>query len=84
MEDAAGIVFGEWTGMTFPDDYEENARGLVYESVADMITAEFLGYLDIPVAFGFPAGHGDVQYSLLMGEKVHLNVTSENYTLEWK
>nr|MCR5420409.1 hypothetical protein [Lachnospiraceae bacterium] len=44
---------------------------------------EFLTDMDIPVAFDFPAGHGDVNYPLLMGEKVHLSVSDGSYTITW-
>ena len=38
---------------------------------------------DIPVAFGFPAGHGDANYPLLMGTKVKLAISEKSYSLEW-
>ena len=40
-----------------------------------------LADLDIPVAFGFPAGHGEKNYPLLMGAVAELNVGAENYVL---
>jgi len=39
--------------------------------------------LDIPVAFGFPAGHGDKNYPMLMGENVKLDVSEDEFTIEW-
>ena len=48
-----------------------------------MIFREFLSDYDKPVAFGFPAGHGNVNYPLLIGAKLKLNVNKETYTLEW-
>ena len=48
-----------------------------------MIIREYLEEIDIPVAFGFPAGHGDVNYPLLMGEKVHLKVNGNEFSLSW-
>lgn len=84
LDRASGIVFGEWTEL--PADGSGNfgnERGGKFESVADMITKEFLADTDIPVAFDFPAGHGDVNYPLLMGAKVHLNVADGSYTMEW-
>ena len=80
-----GIIFGEWTEL--PADGSGNfgkARGGKFESVADMIRREFLGDIQVPVAFGFPAGHGDVNYPLLMGKKVELSVSGSSYTLDWK
>ena len=85
LDGAAGIVFGEFTML--PTDDEANfgyIRGGAFSSVADMIHREFLADLDIPVAFGFLAGHGEVNYPLLMGEQVRLNVTGGSYTLAWE
>ena len=84
LDRAAGIVFGEWIGL--PTDGLGNygaARGSLFESAADMISRQFLSDLDIPVAFGFPAGHGDVNYPLLMGAEAILDVSAESYTLSW-
>ena len=39
---------------------------------------------DIPVAYGFPAGHGEFNFPLLMGEEATLTVNQESFTLEWK
>lgn len=38
---------------------------------------------DVPVAFGFPAGHGDTNYPLLMGATAHLSVSNDSFTLGW-
>ena len=85
LDGAAGIVFGEFTML--PADDEANfgyIRGGAFTSVADMIHRAFLADLDVPVAFGFPAGHGAVNYPLLMGERVRLSVTGGSYTLAWE
>ncbi|MCR5108463.1 MAG: LD-carboxypeptidase [Lachnospiraceae bacterium] len=84
LDRASGIIFGEWTDL--PADGSGNfgaIRGGKFESVADMIQKEFLTDTDIPVAFDFPSGHGDYNYPLLMGEKVHINVTEGSYTIDW-
>lgn len=85
LDRAAGVVFGEWTVL--PSDGMGNygaARGGKFASVADMITRQFLADVKIPVAFGFPAGHGESNYPLLMGAPVKLDVTEESYTLSWQ
>ncbi len=85
LDRAAGIVFGEWVGLPQNlGDYSGSSRGGKYESVAQMISRQFLEDLDIPVAFGFPAGHGDTNYPLMMGTEVHLDVEKEHYTLSFK
>ena len=85
MDGASAILFGEWTMLPANDEANFGyIRGGAFESVADMIHREFLGDLDIPVAFGFLAGHGEVNYPLLMGETVHVSVSGGSYTVEWE
>ena len=85
LDRAAGIIFGEWADIpTDLGDYNGNSRGGTFESVSDMISRQFLQGLDIPVAFGLPAGHADTNYPLLMGEKAHLSVSEESFTLDWE
>lgn len=82
LDNAAGIVFGEWTEL--PEDlgdYFGSNRGGTYKSIADMISRQFLPDINVPVAFGFPAGHGDINYPLLMGEKAQLKVDADTFTL---
>ena len=84
LDRASGIIFGEWTDLPADmGDYNGKSRGGEFKSVADMITREFLTDTEIPVAFGFPSGHGDVNYPLLMGEEIHLNVSDDSYTQKW-
>lgn len=85
LERASGIICGEWVDMPSIEesDYNGSSRGGKYKSVADMIVREFTQGLDIPVAFGFPAGHGKVNYPLLMGEKVRLTVDQKQFKIEW-
>ena len=84
LDRAAGLVFGEW--MKLPADGSGNygdTRGGLFHSVEDMISRQFLDGLNIPVAFGFPAGHGNVHYPLLLGTEVRLEVNGDSYTLSW-
>ena len=84
LDRAAGIIFGEWTELPANGlgNYGD-ARGGQFRSVADMISRQFLNGVDVPVAFGFPAGHGDTNYPLLMGATAKLTVGGESYTLSW-
>lgn len=85
LDRASGLIFGEWTQVPEESEsYNGNSRGGRFESVADMIDRQFLQDLAIPVAFGFPAGHDDINYPLLMGSKVMLKVDEDSYTIEWK
>ena len=84
LDKAAGIVFGEWTEFApYCDTYSGNSRGGEFKSMADMISRQFVKDTGIPVAFGFPAGHGETNYPLLMGENVTLDVKKDGFTLEW-
>ncbi|MBQ9593879.1 MAG: LD-carboxypeptidase [Lachnospiraceae bacterium] len=86
LEKAQAIVFAELTDTPADfaaSDYDGYSRGGAFTSAEDMICRQFLKDLDIPVAFGFPAGHGDMNYPLLLGEKVRLNVAEDYYTLEY-
>ncbi len=84
LDRAAGLLFGEWYDLR-PDGgaYDGRTRGGLYASVEDMISREFLSDLDVPAAFGFPAGHGPVNYPLLMGEPARLAVSEDGYILSW-
>ena len=84
LDKAQGIIFGEWTDISKEcESYNGNSRGGTFESIADMIDRQFLKDLEVPVAFGFPAGHSDTHYPLLFGRTVSLDVSADSYTLEW-
>ena len=84
LDKAAGIVFGEWTDYTTEGSgYMGDSRGGTFSSMADMISRELLGDASIPVAYGFPAGHGDQNYPLLMGVPAQLRVCEGTFTLDW-
>lgn len=84
LDNAAGIIFGEWIDIPLESETTDgSSRGGAYQGVADMIRRAFFPDSDIPIAFGFPAGHGDVNYPLLMGEKVRLQIGEDGFTLEW-
>ena len=81
---AAGIILGEWTDVpASTGDYSGDSRGGIFTSVADMIDRQYFHDAKIPVAYGFPVGHGKTNYPLLVGEVAHLTVTDDAVTLEW-
>ena len=85
LDRASGVIFGEWVDLpAFCETYSGNSRGGTFRSVADMISREFFQDSDIPIAFGFPAGHAQRNYPLLMGEQAHLVVADDHYTLGWE
>ena len=66
FEDISGLVVG---GMTDMKD-NENPFG---KSAEEIVSDHCLEY-DIPVCFGFPAGHQDDNRALIMGSRVELSV----------
>lgn len=72
MKDIKGIVFGDFT-----DCGEEFA----WSSVEEMLHGYTAG-LGIPVAYGFTAGHGDLNLPLVEGATVTLTVTPDGAHLE--
>ena len=83
LDNADGIIFGEWTNCDMASGNFGDQRGGYFESVEDMIDSQILSDIDIPVAFGFPAGHEKTNYPLLMGANVKLNVGNNSYTVSW-
>lgn len=67
-----GILVGQFT------DYD----AIEWPSMEHMI-AEFLKDYDIPVGFGFPAGHGMPNYPLVLGEMATMTVTKDSLKLEF-
>ena len=84
LDNAAGIIFGEWVGLpaSGAGNYGVD-RGGPFASVADMISRQFLNDLNVPVAFGFPSGHAETNYPLLMGATARLEVERGSYSLYW-
>ena len=84
LDGASGIVFGEWTDVpTDLDDYAGTSRGGTFTSMDDMIYRQYMADFVGPVAFDFPAGHGDANYPLLMGVEAQLEVSDGTFTLTW-
>ncbi len=67
-----GLVVGEFAQC----DDDPRFRCTIYESIQQAV-AEY----DYPVLFGFPAGHGETNYPLLMNAECTLSVTPEQATL---
>lgn len=75
-----GLVLGSFTHM---DTEEENAEN--YDHPFDPKTYEVIHAitktLNIPIGYGFPAGHTGYNLALKMGEKVKLKVDSKSVNL---
>jgi muramoyltetrapeptide carboxypeptidase len=79
----SGIIFGEWTEI-MDDPYYGETRGGQFISVADMSSRLMFPDINVPIAFGFPAGHDTTNYPLLMGERMQLTVCNDCFTLEYR
>lgn len=68
-----GIVLGEFTSC---------GSEFTYESTEAMLREIFQKY-NIPVLCGFPGGHGDINYPLIMGAPVTIDVRNDGATLSF-
>lgn len=66
LEGLAGLLIGGFTDL--PDEAQEFGRG--YRKIILNAVKAF----DYPVAFDFPAGHQDENYTLVMGAEVSLEI----------
>ncbi len=73
MDRCKGVILGEFTDC---------GKEINYESVEAMIR-ERLGKYNIPILCGFPGGHGDDNYPLVMGAPVTMEVSSHGATLQF-
>ncbi|MFV0152833.1 LD-carboxypeptidase [Empedobacter falsenii] len=80
LNQVKGIILGSFTHM---DTEEENAENynLPFDPKTYEVIHSFTKNLNVPVVYGFPAGHTGHNVALKMGAKVHLNVTSNNVNL---
>lgn len=73
LKNVKGIIFGDFTDC--PKD-------LAWESVEEMLD-RYTRNLGIPVCYGFPAGHGDLNLPLIEGADVSLDVRSDGAGLKF-
>ncbi len=66
INEIAGLVCGGFTDML---DTERPFGQNIYDIILDKVAE-----LDIPVAFGFPIGHDDINYALKLGAPFRLEV----------
>lgn len=71
----AGMIVG---GMT---DMNDNA--IAFGETAEQIIARHMAANGVPLAFGFPAGHLDVNVAFPLGQKAILQVTEDGSVLKW-
>jgi len=71
-----GLLVGAMNGMR---DSKPSFGKTAYE-----IIAEHIEKYDYPVAFGFPAGHDGVNYPMILGKKMNLNVNGQSVIVSQK
>lgn len=74
LKNVKGIIFGDFTDCK---------ADLPYSSVNEML-AGYTAELGIPVAFGFPAGHGKLNLPLMVGAEVLLDVRPDGVTVSFE
>lgn len=81
LEKIKGLIVGSFTRMDIEDenpyffaDYDEASCQLIHK---------FMENYNIPVCFGFPAGHIGDNRTLIMGSEATLKVSENNTTLEF-
>lgn len=82
LNQVKAIILGSFTHM---DTEEENAKNYndSYDPKTYEVINSFTQNLNIPIVFGFPAGHTGHNVALKMGANVRLNVTSKNVNLNF-
>lgn len=82
LNQVKGVILGSFTHM---DTEEENGENFnhPYDPKTYEVIHSFTQKLEIPISFGFPAGHIGHNLALKMGAKVHLNVSSNNVNLHF-
>lgn len=63
-----GLVIGEFTKYEPDGDYPDGMHGMIADAVAEY---------DYPVLFGLPAGHGQINHPLILGENTSITVTEQ-------
>ncbi len=74
LENLKGLLVGSMNGMKTGDP---SFGKMAYEIIAEHTDA-----YDYPVAFGFPAGHEGVNFPMILGADMCLNVTVQNVIVD--
>jgi muramoyltetrapeptide carboxypeptidase len=70
LNEIKGLIIGGLSDM--------NDNLVPYGKTAEEIVFEHVNSLEIPVCFGFPAGHQKENFPLLLGEEILLNVDNDH------
>lgn len=75
LDNLSGMVVGGFTDM------KDGEPGIAMQ--AEELIRQIVEDYDYPVCFGFPAGHLDYNYPMVLGAKVSLSVDDENVTFDY-
>ncbi|MCH1485307.1 MAG: LD-carboxypeptidase [Flavobacteriaceae bacterium] len=75
FDNCKGLIVGDFTDMrknTTP--FGRNLKELILDIVREY---------DFPVSFGFPAGHGEKNYPMILGREINLKVSKQQSTINF-
>ena len=75
FDNCRGLIVGDFTDMrknTTP--FGRNLKELILDIVKEY---------DFPVSFGFPAGHGEKNYPMILGREINLEVSKQQSTINF-
>ena len=75
FDNCKGLIVGDFTDMrknTTP--FGRNIKELILDIVREY---------DFPVSFGFPAGHGEKNYPMILGREINLEVSKQQSTINF-
>lgn len=75
FDNCKGLIVGDFTEMrknTTP--FGRNLKELILDIVKEY---------DFPVSFGFPAGHGEKNYPMILGREINLEVSKQQSTINF-
>ena len=75
FDNCKGLIVGDFTEMrknTTP--FGRNLKELILDIVREY---------DFPVSFGFPAGHGEKNYPMILGREINLEVSKQQSTINF-
>ncbi|MEA4937015.1 MAG: LD-carboxypeptidase [Paludibacter sp.] len=78
-----GGVFSQLSGLIVGHFTDCDEDPLMKMTIREIILKAVANY-DFPVCSGFPAGHEDENYSLILGREIQLTVTSEKSLIDFR
>jgi muramoyltetrapeptide carboxypeptidase len=74
FDELAGVIIGSFTDI--------DKGNPAFSTDIESVFKEYVGHLDIPIYSGFPSGHINNNHSLILGQKVKMQVTSKDILIK--